>query len=264
MLGTRAIMDWIRDEYDVEYAPNTRETVRRFSLHQFVSAGLVQENPDAPDRPVNSPKWCYQVRAEALRVIQSYGSDGFHQLLSDYLEATPGLIAQYASERQMARIPVMLPDGGPVTLSPGGQNALIKNMVDDFCAYFAPGGRVLYLGDADEKWAVFHEEELASLGIRVDKHGKMPDLVVYLPDKNWLLLMEAAASHGPVDGHRHSELSLMFQASTAGLVYVSCFPSRAIMRKYLSQIAWETEVWCADDPTHLIHFNGERFFGPYQ
>jgi hypothetical protein len=214
-LGTRAIMDWIRDEYGVTYAPNTREKVRRFTLHQFVDAGLVVENPDDPARPVNSPKWCYQIRTEALAVIRAHGSDDYDRLLDDYLQA-------------------------------------------------APGGRVLYVGDADEKWAVFHEDELAALGVTVDKHGKMPDLVVYLPDQNWLVLLEAVASHGPVDGQRHSELSTMFSDSTAGLVYVSCFPSRAIMRKYLTLIAWETEVWCADDPTHLIHFNGERFLGPYE
>ena len=197
-------------------------------------------------------------------MIRAYSSDEFYPLLVDHLNSVPGLVARYASQRHMARIPVVLPDGGPVTLSPGGQNALIKTMVDVFCAYYAPGGRVLYIGDADEKWAVFREDELAGLGVAVDRHGKMPDLVVYLPDKNWLLLMEAAASHGPVDGQRHSELSAMFRHSTAGLIYVSCFPSRAIMRKYLTQIAWETDVWCADDPTHLIHFNGERFLGPYR
>ena len=263
MLGTRAIMDWIRDVYGKEYAPNTRETIRRFTPHQFVDAGLVVENPDDPSRPVNSPKWCYQVSMEALAVMRSFGTDQFNDTLDEYLEAAPGLAAQYRAERQMQRIPVTLPDGSPVTLSQGGQNVLLKEMIEEFCPYYAPGGQVLYIGDADGKWAVFHEEELGLLGVEVDKHGKMPDLVVYLPDKNWLLLMEAATTHGPVDGQRHSELMNLFSASTAGLVYVSCFPSRAVIRKYLTLIAWETEVWCAEDPTHLIHFNGERFLGPY-
>jgi hypothetical protein len=35
------------------------------------------------------------------------------------------------------------------------------------------------------------------------------------------------------------------------------------MSRYLGEIAWETEVWVADAPSHLIHFNGERFLGPY-
>ena len=263
MVGTRAIMDWIRDEYETDYAPNTREIIRRFTLHQFVGAGLVVENPDEPDRPVNSPKWCYQLHEEALSLIRANETDTFVTMLAAYKAVLPGLAAQYASERAMARIPVTLPDGSLVTLSPGGQNDLIKLMVDEFCPRYTPGGHVLYVGDADTKWAAFQEAELAALGVRVDSHGKMPDLVVHMPDKNWLILLEAASSHGPVDAGRHQELATLFAGSTAGLVYVSCFPSRAFMRKYLTQIAWETEVWCAEDPTHLIHFNGERFLGPY-
>ena len=256
-------MDWIRDEYDVDYAPNTRETIRRFTLHQFVAGGLVVENPDQPDRPVNSPKWCYQLRDEAIDLIHSNDSDELGEKLAEYKALMPGLVAQYASERAMVRIPVTLPDGSTVSLSPGGQNDLIRLILDEFCSYYSPGGQVLYIGDADEKWAVFQEAELAVLGVHVGKHEKMPDLVVYMPDKNWLLLLEAASSHGPVDYGRHQELATLFSGATPGLVYVSCFPSRAIMRRYLTQIAWETEVWCAEDPTHLIHFNGERFLGPY-
>lgn len=263
MLGTRAIMDWIRDHYETDYAPNTRETIRRFTLHQFVAAALVQENPDDPTRPVNSPRWCYQVQPRALEVVRAYGTDGFQEVVERYLLDVPGLAAQYAASRALHRIPVTLPGGGALALSPGGQNVLIKQMAEDFCGYFTPGGQVVYVGDADEKWALFEADALARLGVKVDQHGKMPDLVVFLPEKNWLVLMEAATSHGPVDAKRHRELATLFRESSAALVYVSCFPSRAVMRKYLALIAWETDVWCADNPTHLIHFNGQRFLGPY-
>ncbi|WP_433227935.1 BsuBI/PstI family type II restriction endonuclease [Actinomadura formosensis] len=263
MLGTRAIMDWIRDEYGREYAANTRETIRRFTLHQFADALLVQQNPDQPDRPINSPKWNYQVTPEALTVIQLYGRRGFDRALADYLDRVPGLKAQYAAAREMNRIPVNLPSGEPFTLSPGGQNVLIKQMIEEFCPRFTPGAEVLYVGDADAKWAWFEEERLAQLGVTVAYHGKMPDLIVYMADRGWLVLLEAASSHGPVDAKRHSELSSLFEGARPGLVYVSCFPDRREMRKYLREIAWETEVWCASDPSHLIHFNGERFLGPY-
>ena len=263
MLGTRAIMDWIDERYHVKYAPNSRETIRRFTLHQFFNAMLVVQNPDQPDRPINSPKWCYQVHPRALAVIRAFGTPGFTDLLANYVADVPGLKSQYDAAREMHRIPITLPDGRPITLSPGGQNVLLKQMVEDFCGCYTPGGHVLYIGDADSKWTVFDESDLIRLGVSVDHHGKMPDLVVHLPEKNWLVLMEAASSHGPVDSKRHNELASLFAGSTAGLVYVSCFPSRAEMRKYLAAIAWETEVWCADNPTHLIHFNGERFLGPY-
>ncbi len=263
MLGTRAIMDFIRDEYGKDYAPNTRETVRRFTLHQFVEAQLVVQNPDQPQRPVNSPKWNYQVPAEALDVLRTYDTDEWPSAVDRYLAELPGLKARYAAAREMDRIPLTLPDGSVFTLTPGGQNVLLKAMVEDFCPRFTPGGQVLYIGDAGDKWALFERDALASLNVEVDEHGKMPDLVIYLPDHNWLVLLEAASSHGPVDSKRQAELANLFARSTAGIVYVSCFPDRAEFRKYVDKIAWESEVWCADHPTHMIHYNGERFLGPY-
>ena len=264
MLGTRAIMDFIRDEYGKDYAPNTRETVRRFTLHQFVEAQLVVQNPDEPQRPVNSPKWNYQVTGEALEVLRAHGTDAWQSATDRYLADLPGLKARYAAAREMDRIPLPLPDGSIFTLTPGGQNVLLKAMVEDFCPRFTPGGQVLYIGDAGDKWALFGQENLSSLNVEVDEHGKMPDLVIYLPDRNWLVLLEAASSHGPVDSKRQAELAGLFAQSTAGLVYVSCFPDRAEFRKYVDKIAWESEVWCADHPTHMIHYNGERFLGPYE
>lgn len=257
-------MDFIRDQYGKDYAPNTRETVRRFTLHQFCEALLVTQNPDNPSRPVNSPKWNYQITPEALTVIRSYGTDAWGGLLDAHLEKLPGLKNRYASERDMQRIELTLPNGGHFSVSPGGQNVLLQLMVEEFCPRFTPGGNVLYVGDAGDKWAFFERDALESLGVTVDKHGKMPDLIVYMPDRNWLVLLEAASSHGPVDAKRQNELASLFASSTAGLVYVSCFPTRAEFRKYVDKIAWETEVWCADHPTHMIHYNGERFLGPYE
>lgn len=267
MLGTRAIMDIIRDVYGREYAPNSRETIRRFTLHQFAEALLVVQNPDQPDRPINSPKWNYQVTGDAVAVIRRYGTDEFGPALADYRLRLPGLKDLYAEVRKMNRIPIVMPDGVPLTLSPGGQNVLIKQMIEEFCPRFTPGGTVLYVGDAEkkaEKLAFLESHNLTGLGVRVGEHGKMPDLVVHFTQHNWLVLMEAASSHGPVDAKRKGELATLFAGSTAGLVYVSCFPDRREMRKYLHQIAWETEVWCADEATHLIHFNGGRFLGPYE
>ncbi len=261
---TVTIMQWLRDHYDKDYAANSRETIRRQTLHQFIEAGLVLYNPDDPERPVNSGLNCYQIAPAALTLLQTHDEPDFGVRVVDYLATRPGLTAQYARSRGMSQIPVTLADGSEVTLTAGGQNALIKAMVEQFCSRWTPGGRILYIGDAGKADPIFDEEGFAELGVHLDKHGKLPDLAVYLEDRNWLVLMEAASSHGPVDGKRHGELKSLFGASTAGLVYVSCFPSRVEMRKYLDVIAWETDVWCADNPDHLIHFNGERFLGPYE
>ena len=75
--------------------------------------------------------------------------------------------------------------------------------------------------------------------------------------------MESVTSHGPVDPKRQNELAELFVGAQPGIIYVTAFPDRAVMGRYLSDISWETEVWCADAPSHLIHFDGERFLGPY-
>ncbi len=262
-LRTVELMAWLRDRYGRDYKPNTRETIRRQTLHQFIEAGLVLLNPDAPDRPVNSPNNCYQVAPRALELLSAFGTKSFDRELVVYLREAPGLRAQYERARTQRQIPVTLPDGGAVSLTPGGQNQLLKDAIEEFCPRFTPGAKVLYVGDAGRQDPIFEEKILGSLGVTLDKHGKLPDLIVYLTDREWLVLIEAAASHGPVDGKRRSELERLFGGASAGLVFVSCFPSRDEMRKYLGEIAWETEVWCADNPSHLIHFNGERFLGPY-
>ena len=163
----------------------------------------------------------------------------------------------------MRKLPVKLATGGTMRLSPGDHSELIKAIIEEFAPRFAPGGVLIYAGDTAEKWGYFDKELLTELGVQVDGHGKMPDVVLYYPEREWLLLVESVPSHGPVDGKRHEELARLFAGSKAGLLYVTAFPSRVVMTRYLGEIAWETEVWVADTPSHLIHFDGVRFLGPY-
>lgn len=257
------LMQWMRDHYAKDYAANSRETIRRQTLHQFVEAALVLLNPDDPSRPTNSGDTCYQIAPQALKLLTGVGEPIYDRRLNSYLAEAPGLQVRYARERTLAQIPVALLDGSTVSLTPGGQNLLLKQIVEEFCPRWTPGAQVLYVGDAGRSDPIFEEGRLAELGVRLDRHGKLPDLIVYVHDRNWLVLLEAASTHGPVDSKRRGELEALFSDSTAALVFVSCFPSRAEMRRYLSDIAWETDAWCADQPTHLIHFNGHRFLGPY-
>jgi hypothetical protein len=158
---------------------------------------------------------------------------------------------------------VTIADGKVIHISPGEHSLLIKAIVEEFAERFVPGGSLVYVGDTGGKLGYFDETLLAELGVRVDSHGKMPDVVLYYRERNWLLLVESVTSHGPVDGKRHDELMALFKGATPGIVYVTAFPIRAVMARYLGEIAWETEVWVADAPTHLIHFDGVRFLGPY-
>mgnify|MGYP001619559379 CR=1 FL=1 len=263
LIGITPIMDWMHEHYGKEYAPNTRETIRRQTMHQFCDAGIAVDNPDKSDRPVNSPMAVYQIEPAMLTLLRTFGTSVWHSTLTTYLTERETLVARYAKEREQNRIPVEIAPGKRITLSPGEHSELIRAIIEDFAPRFAPSSILVYAGDTDNKWRYFDAALLAGLGVNVDSHGKMPDVVLYFTNKNWLLLVESVTSHGPVDGKRHAELANLFADSIAGLVYVTAFPDRTIMGRYLGEIAWETEVWVADSPSHLIHFNGMRFLGPY-
>jgi adenine-specific DNA-methyltransferase len=259
--GITEMMNWFRDCYGKQYAPNTRETVRRQTMHQFVQMGLVIENPDRPDRPINSPKWCYQLHQQALSLLQAYGSTQWEEACQNYAVSVKNVLQDRA--RNILMLPVNLPNGQAIQLSSGGQNLLIKDILEKFCPRFTPGGIVLYVGDAGDKFIVNETQRFREIGIELDPHGKMPDLVVHYEDQGWLVLVEAVTSHGPVNLKRRNELKQLFRSSREGLVFVTAFSSRKEMARYLAEISWETEVWVADKPDHMIHFDGERFLGPY-
>ena len=227
------------------------------------AAGLVIANPDEPNRPTNSPKYCYQVEPRALAVVKQYGTADWDHALREYLVNVLTLAQQYEQIRDMRRIPLDLASGNTVRLSPGGQNVLIRKILDEFCPRFTPGAKPVYVGDTNKKWAYFDKAYLQALGVVIEEHGKIPDVVVHFSGRNWLVLIEAVTSHGPVSPKRLAELKKLFMHSNAGLVFVTAFLNRKTLHKYLSSIAWETEVWVSEAPDHMIHLNGERFLGPY-
>lgn len=263
LMGVTPIMDWIEAHYGRKYAPNTRETIRRFTLHQFVDAALVVPNPDRPDRPVNSPQFCYQVEPDALSLLQTFGSGQWRSRLTEYRARQDALKVKYAQRREMAKIPLVIKEGLSIALTPGGQNELVQLVVEEFCPRFIPGGEPVYIGDAGDKWAYLDDRLATELDIDVDARGKMPDVVVFDRERDWLVLIEAVTSHGPVDPKRIGELRELFADVKSGLVFVTAFLDRRTFVRYLAQIAWQTEVWIAESPGHLVHFDGERFLGPY-
>lgn len=263
VMGIRPMMDFFAEHYKKKYAENTRETVRRYTIHQFLQAGFVLQNPDDSSRPTNSPKNVYQINPLLLELLRTYEKKGWKERLKEFLIVNEPLKKQYAQERIMKRIEIVIKKGESISLSPGGQNVLVKKILDDFCPLFTPGAKVIYVGDTDNKWAYFDVTLLNQLGVIIEEHGKMTDVVVYYEERNWLVLIEAVTSHGPINPKRHRELKELFNRVKIGLVFVTAFLDRKTLTKYLREIAWETEVWVAESPTHLIHFNGERFLGPY-
>ena len=264
LIGITPMMAFAREYYKKEYAPNTRETFRRFSTHQLVQAGIAVYNPDQPDRAVNSPNAVYQISPAALQVVQAYKTDSFDTLLSDFKARQSTLTDQYAHEREKSLVPVKIKENHIIQLSPGKHSQLIQNIIEQMAPRFLPNSILIYVGDTEKKWGYYDQELAGNLLFNVQKHGKMPDVILYVEDKQWLVLVEAVTSHGPVDSKRYIELEKLFENVTAGKVYISAFPDKKTFIHYAQDIAWETEAWISDNPSHMIHFNGDRFIGPYR
>ncbi len=180
------------------------------------------------------------------------------------MHAVKTLEKRYGKEREMRRVPATLSDGKATKYLPGSQNVLVKKVLADFCSLYTPAGHVLHVSDTKGNWSYLDSDALAELGLTIEKHGKMPDIVVHHLEKNWLFLIETVGSHGPVSLKRRQELKELFAGSKASIVYITAFLDRRTMMKCLDDIAWETVVWIAESPTHLIHFNGKQLLGPYE
>ncbi|GMO32595.1 MAG: BsuBI/PstI family type II restriction endonuclease [Termitinemataceae bacterium] len=265
LVGITPMMEFARNNYQKDYAPNTRETFRRQSMHQLVEAGIALYNPDKPDRPVNSPNAVYQISAAAFFLAKHFGNDAYSTLLETFKTEIGSLAARYKQEREMTLLPVVLATGQNINLSPGDHSQLIKEIIESFAARFLPNATLLYVGETGNKWGYFDKETFEKIGLKADEHGKMPDVIFYFSDKEWLVLVESVTSHGPIDSKRQIELQKLFPVSQIThpleVVYISAFPNKQIFARFTSEIAWETEVWLADNPTHMIHFNGDKFLG---
>jgi len=259
---TKGVMQFVSDNYQKTYAPNTRETFRRQVLHQFVQARIADYNPDNPKLPVNSPNAHYGINQSALDAIKTFNTKAWKAASEKFLSEVGNLSKQYKKERKKDLIPVKLSNGKVLELSVGKHNEVQAAIVEQFAPRFANGGEVLYLGDTAKKDLYVDKATLKELGIPIDQHSKLPDVVIYDKVRNWLFLIEAVTSHGPVSPKRVVELEAFLKNCKAGKIYVTAFPDFSEFKKHSKEIAWETEVWLVEVPEHMIHFNGDRFMGP--
>lgn len=259
---TKGIMTFVNENYGKSYAPNTRETFRRHVLHQFVQARVVDYNPDNPKLPVNSPRAHYALTSEVMEVVKAYKTTKWKKTLKTFIDTVGKLSEVYLKGRALIQIPVKLQNGEILKLSAGKHNEVQAGIIEQFGPRFANGGVLLYLGDAAKKDLFIDEKGLKDLGIPIDQHSKLPDVLIYDIQRKWLFLIEAVTSHGPVSPKRLLELEDLLKYCKVGKIYVTAFPDMTEFKKHTNNIAWETEVWLMDIPDHMIHFNGDRFMGP--
>lgn len=256
------IMRFIADNYDVIYAENSRETFRKQAMHPFRTAALIEDN----GMSTNSPNYRYRITNEFLNVIKEVNDDSScaaepGMALTMFISNHESLSQIYAAKKKMQKMPVRI-NHQDFTFSPGKHNELQKAIIEEFAPRFAPNSECLYVGDTIQKDLVKNVEKLSELGFEITLHDKMPDVVLYREDKNWIYFIESITSVGPMDPKRIVEIEAMTRNVTAGKIFISAFLDFSTFKKFSDKLAWETEVWIADMPDHMIHLNGDKFLGP--
>ncbi|MCB7342572.1 BsuBI/PstI family type II restriction endonuclease [Blautia obeum] len=266
MSWRNATNDWIRihdiiqftnSNYESTYAENSRETFRKQALHRFRTAALVEDNGKA----TNSPNYRYRLTDETLELLKHYQSVGWNEISSRYMMYHEKLVDIYASKKEMKMMPVKI-NGDDFKFSPGKHNELQKAIIEEFAPRFAENAECLYVGDTIEKDLVKTIDKLKKLGFEITLHDKMPDVVLYREDKNWIYFIESVTSVGPMDPKRILEITEMTKDVTAGKIFVTAFLDFKTYKKFSEELAWDTEVWIAEMPEHMIHLNGDKFMGP--
>ena len=251
------IIQFANTYYGTSYAENSRETFRKQALHRFRTAALVEDNGKA----TNSPNYRYRLTDETLQLIRNLDTNEWNKHLKLFLTYHEKLVDIYASKKKMTMMPVKI-NGDDFSFSAGKHNELQKAIIEDFAPRFAPNAECLYVGDTIEKDLVKNVEKLLELGFEITLHDKMPDVVLYREDKNWIYFVESVTSVGPMDPKRILEIEELTKNVSAGKIYVTAFLDFKTYKKFAEELAWETEVWIAEMPENMIHLNGDRFMGP--
>lgn len=255
----KGIMNFIETKYEREYAENTRETIRRRVLHQLIEAGVIIKNPDNPALPTNSSNTHYALVPLALEVVQSYGTANFSAKVSSFLSSQPRIKIGRGTAKCTNSVSITMPDGQAFYLSPGKHSKLQKSFIDEFIPRFVTRCVILYLGDTATKALIVNDDALQKLGITYSVHDKLPDILFLDITTNRLFVVEIVTSHGPVSTTRFSQLEKLLGTCCLPRIYVTAFLTLAEFKKHLADIAWDTEVWIAEIPEHMVHFNGPKF-----
>ena len=243
--------------YGLTYAENSRETFRKKALHHFRNAALVEDNGKA----TNSPNYMYRLTDETLQMVKAFQTAEWQKSMNQFLKHHKKLVDIYASKKKMTLMPVRI-NGADLQFSTGKHNELQKAIIEEFAPRFAPDSECLYVGDTVEKALVKNVDKLKKLGFEITLHDKMPDVVLYREDNNWIYFVESVTSVGPMDSKRILEITEMTKNVAAGKIFVTAFLDFKTYKRFSETLAWETEVWIAEMPEHMIHLDGDKFLGP--
>lgn len=263
-LLSRQVITFMNAYLGEAIADSSYDDIRRKDLLLPEKALVVLKSAKNPDANTNDGTRGYAINPVAAQAVRQFGTPQWQPAINQFLQGRESLAQQLRRDRGLARIPVRISEGTLLDFSPGKHNVLQREIIENFLAIFGFGAEVLYVGDTANRSLFVNRSKLAKLKFFELAHDKLPDVVAYSQSKNWLYLIEAVTTANPITELRRNSLTELTQACSADIVFVTAFPDRATYRKFAKDIAWETEVWIADAPEHMIHFNGDKFLGPHK
>lgn len=260
-LKTREIINYVNNSFGESISSGSYDDIRRKDLNLLLVAGIVLRSN--PDSATNDSTRGYTINPLYAELVREHDSKSWEKMVENSLKEIEPLSKKLRREREINKVEVTLPSGINLDFSVGEHNDLQKAIIEEFLPRYGYGAEVLYVGDTSDKYLYLNQEKLNELNFFEISHQELPDVIVYSETKNWLYLIEAVHSSGPISETRLIQLQALTRDCKADIVYVTAFLDRAKFRAFMIDIAWETEVWIADNPDHMIHFNGDKFIGPY-
>ena len=262
-LRTRDIISFENKHYGESISPGSYDDIRRLDLRLLTEAGIVLNTSETERQATNNPSRGYGLSASFASLLHAYGTTRWNAALAAFSKDTRTLKEAMEKRRNLMKVPVTLPKGKRIELSYGEHNSLQKAVIETFLPLFGLGAEVLYVGDTADKFLHIEKEELERLKFFPLEHEELPDVIAYSREKDLLYLIEAFHSTGEWNELRVRRVREKLQKAgcTAEVVFFTftAFENRDAFRRKAKDIAWETEVWIADTPEHLVHFNGSKY-----
>lgn len=258
---SRDIISFENSNYGEKIADSSYDDIRRQDLRLPVEAGIIVNSSSQENQATNNPSRGYALNPAFAKLLRQYGTPSWEAALQEYNSKTVQLKEELERRRNLAKVAVTLPEGKTINLSYGEHNNLQKAIIEKFLPLFGFGAEVLYVGDTADKFLHLDKETLESLNFFPLEHEELPDVIAYSREKNLLFLVEAYHSTGEWSEVRVRKVKRRLDESrcTAAVVFFTAFENKNAFKQKAKDIAWETEVWIADSPEHLVHFNGFKF-----
>ncbi len=260
-LRSRDIISFENKYYGEKIADASYDDIRRQDLKLLVEAGIVLNSSSKEQQATNNPSRGYALSPAFVSLIKSFDTSMWKKSIENFVQQTQSLKEELERRRDLMKVPVTLPGGKTIDLSYGEHNDLQKAIIESFLPLYGFGAEVLYVGDTKDKYLHLEKEALENINFFPLEHEELPDVVAYSKEKNLLYLIEAYHSTGEWSEIRVRKVKRKLEESkcTANVVFFTAFENKNVFKQKAKDIAWETEVWIADSPEHLVHFNGYKF-----